>query len=306
MDLNVILSEKGKQLLVVNNFKYSFQKCLKSGERRWICLSKKCKSFILSLANLEKLNRQIVSSSCKRKATEDLSEKPAKIIRRVVQDNLPSTITTCDVAYVRRNMYNARRKMQLALPKNIEETFDILEDTSIETNTGEPFIMFNDKTDQIVVFSCKSNIEFLGKVTRIYLDGTFSYCPKFFCQFFTVQGYYNGHYIPLVFSLLPNKLAQNSAELTRTTNACESFHKHFNDSFYKAHPNIFSFLEKLKEFQMDTYVKLQSVHLSSKIHNSKVKNRQKFITKMIDAYKKQEINRFHFIKCISFHCGFNN
>nr|CAI5853672.1 unnamed protein product [Callosobruchus analis] len=98
MDLNVILSEKGKQLLVVNNFKYSFQKCLKSGERRWICLNKKCKSFILSLgemenvtvtkhitehcheANLEKLNRQIVSSSCKRKATEDLSEKPAKII----------------------------------------------------------------------------------------------------------------------------------------------------------------------------------------------------------------------------------
>nr|CAI5835056.1 unnamed protein product [Callosobruchus analis] len=112
----------GKQLLVVNNFKYSFQKCLKSGERRWICLNKKCKSFILSLgemenvtvtkhitehcheANLEKLNRQIVSSSCKREATEDLSEKPAKIIRRVLQDNLPSTITTCDVAYVRRNI----------------------------------------------------------------------------------------------------------------------------------------------------------------------------------------------------------
>nr|CAI5849718.1 unnamed protein product [Callosobruchus analis] len=129
--------------------------CLKSGERRWICLNQKCKSFILSLgemenvtvtkhitehcheANLEKLNRQIVTSSCKRKATEDLSEKPAKIIRRVLQDNLPSTITTCDVAYVRRNMYNARRKMQPALPKNVEETFDILEDTNIETNTDD-------------------------------------------------------------------------------------------------------------------------------------------------------------------------
>nr|CAI5835822.1 unnamed protein product [Callosobruchus analis] len=154
VDLNVILSEKGKQLLVVNNFKYSFQKCLKSGERRWICLNKKCKSFILSLgeienvtvtnhitehcheANPEKLNRQIVSSSCKRKATGDLSEKPAKMIRRVLQDNLPSTITTCDVAYVRRNMY-----------------------------------------------------------------------------FFTVHGYYNGHYIPLVFPLLPNKLGATYQKL---------------------------------------------------------------------------------------------
>jgi hypothetical protein len=36
---------------------------------------------------------------------------------------------------------------------------------------------------------------------------------------------------------------------------------------YKAHPNLFLFLEKLKEFQMDTYVKIQSLHLVAKIHN---------------------------------------
>lgn len=126
MDVNIILSEKGKQLLVVNNFKYCFHKCLKSGEKRWTCTNKKCKSFILSLgemknititkyieehchdANIEKLNRQIVSSSCKREAVEDLSEKPAKIIRRVLRDNLSPTITTCDVAYLRRNMNNSR------------------------------------------------------------------------------------------------------------------------------------------------------------------------------------------------------
>jgi hypothetical protein len=69
-------------------------------------------------------------------------------------------------------------------------------------------------------------------------------------------------------SLFPPQIwAENSACITRTTNACESFHHNFNDSMYRAHPNLFLFLEKLKEFQMDTYVKIQSLHLVAKIHN---------------------------------------
>jgi hypothetical protein len=47
--------------------------------------------------------------------------------------------------------------------------------------------------------------------------------------------------------------------LTLFTNACESFHHNFNDSMYKPHPNLFVFLEKLKEFQRrsetDTMIK---------------------------------------------------
>lgn len=331
--------------------------------------------------------------------------------------------------------------MQPSLPKNIEETFDLLDEANIQTHRGEQFLLINDRTEQIVVFSCKSNIQMLEKTTQIYLDGTFNYCAQFFCQFFTLHSYYNGHYIPLIFSLLPNKRtetyqklfniikkickdnsvtlriskividfekaihnaveqifplakiigcrfhlaqswyrkiqeyglipeyknessevgrwlrmtfgltflcpddvsdcfvfdllaiapkdenvrkysdyltdnyvsedslfppslwAQNSAKLTRTTNACESFHKHFNSSFYKAHPNILIFLEKLKEFQTETYVKLQSVSITAKIHNSKVKNRQKFLAKMIESYSRNEISRLHFIKCVSFHCA---
>ena len=79
--------------------------------------------------------------------------------------------------------------------------------------------------------------------------------------------------------------------------------KHFIASFYKAHPNILIFLEKLKEFQIETYVKLQSINIPAQIHNSKVKNRQKFIAKMIESYCRNETSRLHFIKCVSFHCA---
>ena len=135
-------------------------------------------------ANVEQLNRQIVSTSCKRKAIDDLSEKPAKIIRRELQDNLPSTINTSDVALIRKNLYNARRKLLPPLPTSVQQTFDILAKINIETSRGENVLLFNDAADQIAVFSCKSNIEFIGKVRRIYLDGTFNYCPQFFLSVF--------------------------------------------------------------------------------------------------------------------------
>ena len=45
--------------------------------------------------------------------------------------------------------------------------------------------------------------------------------------------------------------ASRTARLKRTTNACESFHSRFNDSFYRTHPDILSFTDKLFEFQTD-------------------------------------------------------
>lgn len=38
-----------------------------------------------------------------------------------------------------------------------------------------------------------------------YVDGTFSYCPKFFKQFFIIHGFVNDFYVPLVFCILKDK-----------------------------------------------------------------------------------------------------
>jgi len=42
-------------------------------------------------------------------------------------------------------------------------------------------------------------------VDSIYIDGTFQYCARFFTQMFTIHGFKNGHYIPLIFCLLSDK-----------------------------------------------------------------------------------------------------
>jgi hypothetical protein len=69
----------------------------------------------------------------------------------------------------------------------------------------------------------------------------------------------------------PGIWAEKSAAITRTTNACESFHSKFNESFYATHPSLYIFMEKLREFQIDTYVKIQSLCTPMKIKDNTVK-----------------------------------
>lgn len=461
MDIKFIESSRGKPMLVVNSYKYNLKKVLKtSNEHVWVCVDRKCKATIYTLgpfdqnvvlnkcelehcheADVASLERQIVSTSCKRKATEDIAEKPSKLIRKVLQENLPSTFTATDVVLVRNYIYNARRKFIPSLPKNIYEVHEAATKLDIKTSKGENFLFVNSVNEKIIVFSCETNVRMAATTNRIYLDGTFNYCTQYFCQLFTIHGFFNGHYIPLFFCLLPSKQthcyfklfslieneclkynvtlninevvvdfeqgihkavnevwpeaqiigcrfhlsqawyrkvqklgltkeyqdksnlvgqwmrttfalpyldpsevgdsfaldlfdimpnderllryadyltdnyiseesafppiiwAKMSATLARTTNACESFHSHFNSSMYKAHPNFFVFVEKLSEFQISTQVKIQSVNSTAKINNNKVKKRQEFIEKTINRYKSKEISRLHLLKCISFHAA---
>lgn len=37
------------------------------------------------------------------------------------------------------------------------------------------------------------------------MDGTFADCTKFFLHLFKIHGFFNAHYIPLIFCLQPNK-----------------------------------------------------------------------------------------------------
>ena len=57
----------------------------------------------------------------------------------------------------------------------------------------------------------------------------------------------------------PEMWASASVETYLTTNACESFHAHFNSSFNSTHPNIYSVISKLKEVQTETYIKINSL-----------------------------------------------
>ena len=378
---------------------------------------------------------------CKKRAAEDLFERPIKFIRQELQHhtNEPD-IHAKDVEYVRKAMYYERRKHLPKLPKSRQETQEALAAMDLKSCREEDMIHVNDVTTGIVIFSTRSNIEFLcDDNVSVLGDGTFKVCPKFFYQMYTLHGYKNGQYVPCVVCLLPSKTvhiyevmfnqvktvcanlnfnldisvihldfeqaahkavrnvwpnvvlkgchfhllqawwrkiqnlglsaeyktrdsdigkwlksffglgflrpievedcfafdivagqpedrrcarfadyilqtyvapdaqfppviwANSDVACMRTTNACESFHKHFADQFYSAHPSVFAFLDKLKQLQTHTYTKIAAA--AADLQAPPRRQRQQRIQNMAETkrqYENGDITRYQFVKKMAF------
>ncbi len=227
-----MLSEKGKQLIVYKNFKYRKEYETQEG-MKWRCTKKNCKGkmyvaedgktilkedFEHNHEPDQSLHRQIISNSVKRKAAEEMTKRPIKLIREEINNatlNVSDDITKSDMENIRHNIYRARRKTFPALPKSLSDVHKALEEISqsLITNRGENILLVNDAETNIVCFATKSNLEYLSKQNKIFVDGTFKCCTKYFTQLFTVHVIQNGYYIPLIFSLLANKQSSTYEKL---------------------------------------------------------------------------------------------
>jgi len=449
-DSNVMFSEKGKKIYIIEGYKFSFHKLLKNDIERWRCIHRSCKSFFKYNENQfidqnlthnhncdsEKiLNRQILNNNLKRKAQDDICEKPSKLLHSEIKNNDIDTLTRYDCTLIKKNIHNARKNILPNIPQSYDEVHKVLNDLNIKTNRQENFLLINDNQYNIVIFCTVENLNFLSNMNTFYVDGTFKSCPKIFMQMFTIHTIHNNHYIPLIFCLLPNKqkeiytqtfrmlcneceklnlkflpqtiyvdfeeaihnsilsvwpeinikgcrfhLGQSwwrkiqnlgltneyksdselskylkyffglpflhpeevencfiedimsiqpndskireftdyvfdnyineesrfppkiwsefNASTMRTTNSCESFHSHFNSMFYTAHPNIYQFLEILKNVQIDTYIKMRSVEVMKKRNCILLK--EKFIADNMNKKIAGIINRFDFVKLMSY------
>ncbi|XP_014211043.1 uncharacterized protein LOC106641220 [Copidosoma floridanum] len=138
-----------------------------------------------------------------------MSIRPSKLIRSeiVKTNNKNSNLTVQDVDRMRCNVGAARRKCMPKLPKTLSQFHEALDGLNLVTRDSEKFVLYNDKTTNIVLFSTDTNLRNLTRLTRIFLDGTFYCCPRFFKQLITIHAYHNHTYVPLAFFLLPNKKA---------------------------------------------------------------------------------------------------
>jgi len=110
-----------------------------------------------------------------------------------------------DISYIRRNLYDQKTKYHPPLPKDINKVHAVLLNMNIMTNKNENFLLINDKETNIIVFTCLTNLKYLCSMEKVFMDGTFQFCTKFFYQFFVLHGFQNGIYTSLVYVLLPNK-----------------------------------------------------------------------------------------------------
>ena len=67
------------------------------------------------------------------------------------------------------------------------------------------FMTKTDETFEIGVISTKENIGLIASSLHILNDGTFTIWPKHFYKLYTFHGTKNGHCVPFIFALLPDK-----------------------------------------------------------------------------------------------------
>jgi hypothetical protein len=199
MEVKIIKINRGKDILEYNTFYFAY-KTKTTNIIRWRCTQRKCSAKLFTTGenmtivrdesvhinhDEKNLNIYKINQLCKIKARESPYEKPANILRNVVQNStISNDTTTKDIFDLRRNIYNTKRKILPKFPVSLNEVHTVLLTMDIKTHTGESFISSNNSDQNIIIFSCKTNIDFLCKSETIYLDGIFDYCPKLFTQLF--------------------------------------------------------------------------------------------------------------------------
>lgn len=220
-----MFSERGFPLIVLENHKYRRYREIKStGEVVWCCTNKSCCAKVYTLNDAEStfsrksgqhnhninegvINRQKINNSLKRKALEELCDRPSKLIHREIENQKSTlkTITTKDFELLRNNITYARLKNFPKRPKSIEATQEVLDSFQVKTCRDENFLAVNDRDSQIVIFSCDSNLQFMCRQEVFFVDGTFDYAAQHFLQMFTIHVYTNNFYVPVAFCLLKDK-----------------------------------------------------------------------------------------------------
>jgi hypothetical protein len=215
-----IENNRSKRMLVFKNYKFSFANTKLDGTTRWKCVVQSCSVKLYTNQNNKIINeshhimdydhnhnpyetknidRQIINTSCERKATEDKFIRPKKIIFKEIQQNNCSEFNETDIKCLRKNLYEHRRKTLPVNSTSIQGVHEALENLDMKTMSDESFLILNNLKKHIIIFSCQINLTFINEVDTIYIDGTFKYYPQFFLQMFTIHGLKNGHYIPLIF-----------------------------------------------------------------------------------------------------------
>lgn len=222
MEFTISQTNKGKKCLMLDGYIYRVDSTLMDGYISWRCTNKKCKGRVKTDSTMtaivpvqlehnhgkdeRKLERQQLRAQVKRKATDDMTSRPSKLIRTELHTFSDNVLESSDLRSVAQSLYRERRKVYPALPKTREEVHHALNSMTTTTTKGEDFILENNPESGMVIISCTTNLAFLANTAEeIFVDGTFKSCPKFFYQLYTIHGLCNGHYIPLVYALLPGQ-----------------------------------------------------------------------------------------------------
>lgn len=123
--------------------------------------------------------------------------------------NLVTELPTFD--NIKHSLYIARNK-SAGVPKTV---FSEVTEVVVPMNHNN-FILadYYCNETRIILFCNQESRELIGKISEVFVDGTFQSCPSPFAQLFTIHGNVNSStetngVVPLVFALMPNRKTES-------------------------------------------------------------------------------------------------
>jgi hypothetical protein len=80
-----------------------------------------------------KNERHVLRNSVKRKASDDISQRPSKLIRKALQDQEEEQLEPNDLKSAEKAIYRRRRKIYPPLLKSLAETREVLPKMNTQT-----------------------------------------------------------------------------------------------------------------------------------------------------------------------------
>ncbi|RWS24035.1 uncharacterized protein B4U80_10646 [Leptotrombidium deliense] len=227
MTLEYIKSQRGKDLLIIENYLFEKDKDAKNDPNTsyWRCQTRSCKERV-SVVSGELSRHNIIHThpdhseaiNKKRKLKifkEAAGKNPGKGMKRVYDETIRNEVdaaTDRDEAIAQmppfkqigRTMYRA---LEDILPKEPKSRSEIkFEGVWLQTVNNQQFVAINDgMADKIIVLCTEKFGKRLAQAKKIFSDGTFKSVPKLFEQLYTFHVKEDKQMIPVAYCLLPNK-----------------------------------------------------------------------------------------------------
>jgi hypothetical protein len=188
MQVEKYTTNKGKDGIIVDGYKYRLDKAFKN-TNLWRCAQTRCgERCMTDLTDLmvldgrtdhnheievdRKAQRSKLRQACKRKAVDDITERPQKLIIAECGKTENDTLVPEDISTIRQAVYRVRRRTQQKLPKSREETHVNLKDYEFNSTSGERMMHVNDPETGIIMFTTEGNNEYICQPdVKIFGDG---------------------------------------------------------------------------------------------------------------------------------------
>jgi hypothetical protein len=226
VNFSFMKSQKGKDLLVVDEYTFSYDKKY-NGSVYWRCTVSVCKRRAITRdGNFEKFNKEehshapdtknmisrTTTNALKRKVDEEPTRPAKQIYNQVLQEIQHELAENFDEVAVGLKTFDSvatiiYRQKRRHFPHQSRHRKDIFINGEFAvTKNGDQFLLAEEgEEEKILVFGTVAFLQKLCNADYVYMDGTFKVVPNLFLQLYTLHGLHNGEMIPYIYALLPNK-----------------------------------------------------------------------------------------------------